>query len=207
MPNDKSDALSNVDVAVYALAILGGAEKTINTEQIAAKCFELAAARFSWVLPAYRCKWPDKEIVRTALEDGKKEANGALVQGKHARDTSKDGWRITPKGVEWIKKNKTRIAKALKQKVPTLPKREAERFTKRLRADTAFKHFKETGSLYGVSSYMFTDMLGCAPDASNDIIGEKFSRLFATVKLVNDVDLIRFLEACERTFSDLIEIH
>ncbi len=207
MLNDKSDALSNVDIAVYALAILGGAERIIHTEQIAAKCFELANVRFSWVLPAYRGKWPDKEIVRTALEDGKKEINGALVQGKHARDTSKDGWRITPRGVEWITKNKGRIAKALKQKTPSLPKREAERFARKLRTDISFKHFKETGSLDGVSSYMFTDMLGCAPDASNDIIGEKFSRLFATAKLVNDVELIKFLEACEGTFSDLIKIH
>lgn len=70
----KTNEISNVDVAVYILATLGGAEKTVYSEHIAAKCYEVAPGRFSWRLPDYREKgWPDKYIVKTALEDAKKD--------------------------------------------------------------------------------------------------------------------------------------
>jgi len=204
MTNDKSEAVSNIDIAVYALAILGGVESNVHTEHIAAKCFELARVRFSWVLPIYRGKWPDKEIVRSALEDGKKETNGALVQGKHARDTSKDGWRVTPKGVEWITKNKGRIARALKQKEPSLPKREAERFIKKIKRDQFFKYFQERHSLGDTPQYMFTDMLVCAPDAARNIIKQKFEHVYANAELVGDTEILDFLKACKEKFRDLI---
>jgi hypothetical protein len=138
------------------------------------------------------------------LEDAKKKAYGALVEGTYALDLSKDGWRMTPKGIEWITKNKVRISEALKCKTPTLPKRDADRFARKLRTEPAFKHFTKTGGLDGVSSYMFTDMLGCAPDASSDIILQKFNRLLATAKLADDGDVIDFLEGCKSTFSNLL---
>jgi len=53
------ESLTNVDIVVYVTAVLGGAEKKVYSEVIAAKCFELDPARFSWRLPDYR-KWPDK---------------------------------------------------------------------------------------------------------------------------------------------------
>jgi len=204
MARRKAESLSNVDVVVYGLATLSGAGKTVHSEKIADKCFELSPSRFSWRLPEYRGKWPDKYIVKTALEDAKKKEHGALVEGTYALELSKDGWRITPEGVEWINKNKARIAEALKQKEPTLPKRDAERFTKKLRADACFKYFERKGSLEEVSSYMFTDMLGCSPDASRDIIRRKFDRLLATAKLVNDVEVIRFLDTCASAFSSIL---
>jgi len=176
MTNDKSEAVSNIDIAVYALAILGGVESNVHTEHIAAKCFELARVRFSWV----------------------------LVQGKHARDTSKDGWRVTPKGVEWITKNKGRIARALKQKEPSLPKREAERFIKKIKRDQFFKYFQERHSLGDTPQYMFTDMLVCAPDAARNIIKQKFEHVYANAELVGDTEILDFLKACKEKFRDLI---
>jgi hypothetical protein len=204
MKEDQPHPISNVDIVVYTLATLAGAEKTIHSEDIAAKCFELSPSRFSWRLPQYRGRWPDKYIVKTALEDAKKKLYGALVQGTYALDLSKDGWRITPEGVEWLAKNKVRVARALKQKPLILPKRDAERFTKKLRADVCFKHFQQKGSLEGLSSYMFTDMLACSPDASKDIIKRKFDRLLATAKLVNDKEVIAFLDACTSAFSSIL---
>jgi hypothetical protein len=52
----KAAELSNVDVAVNMLASLGGAEKTIYSEHIAAKCYEAAPPRFSWRLSEYAKK-------------------------------------------------------------------------------------------------------------------------------------------------------
>ena len=78
----KPSEVSNVDIVVYVLGLLGGAEKTVYSEEVAAKCYEVAPTRFSWRLPAYRAKgWPDKYVVKTALEDAKKDKYGALVDG------------------------------------------------------------------------------------------------------------------------------
>jgi len=61
--------ISNIHIAVYALTDLGGAERTVPSEDIAARCYELAPERFGWRREPYRSKgWPDKYTARFALE-------------------------------------------------------------------------------------------------------------------------------------------
>jgi hypothetical protein len=202
-----NEELSNIDIALFALYKLGGTSKKVHTEHIAWEAYQLARERFSWRLPEFRDRFPDKSPVRFALEQAKKEEHGKLVDGRAGGDIGRpelEGWRFTAKGAEWIRGNEIRIAKALKQKKPGLPKREAESFARKLRADDCFKHFQRQGDLNETSSYMFTDMLDCAPDASKEIIRERFDRLLATAKLVNDEDIIRFLEACAKSFIALL---
>jgi len=111
----RNSAITNLDIAVYALAKLNGAEKKVKSEDIAAKCYELSPSRFSWRLALYREKgWPDKYIVKTALEDTKKEKNGGLVEGSYSLDLSKDGWQLTLAGAAWFRSNTKRIEKGLK---------------------------------------------------------------------------------------------
>ena len=76
------------------------------------KCFELFPSSFSWVkYPNY----PDKDIVRVALTDARKERYGGRVEGragtkrglssKTNRDPIEDGWILTSRGREWIRVN------------------------------------------------------------------------------------------------------
>ena len=51
---------------------------------------------------------------------------------------------------------------------------------------------------------MFTDMLVCAPDASKNIIKQKFEQLYTNAELVNDLEILEFLRACKKIFSDLV---
>lgn len=83
-----------LEVAVCALHLLNGAQKSIDHEDIAIKCHELAPELFAWR------KYPEQvnlELVRVSLSDAKKEKNGALVSG-----SGRDGWRLTPAGVTWL---------------------------------------------------------------------------------------------------------
>lgn len=57
-----SKELSNNDVVVYAIFKLGSIERKIHTEDIAMECFKLSPEKFSWTLPKYFRKYPDKEI-------------------------------------------------------------------------------------------------------------------------------------------------
>ncbi len=162
--------LSNIDIALFALYRLGGISRKVHTEHIAWEAYQLAKGRFSWRLPEFREKFPDKSPVRFALEQAKKKEHGKIVTGRAGGDINRpelEGWCFTPQGAEWIRKNESRIAKALEQKAPNLRKLEADKFVRKLRADTCFRHFQLKGNLEEVSSYMFTDMLGCAPDASS----------------------------------------
>jgi hypothetical protein len=200
--------LSNMDIALFALYKLGGTSKKVHTENVAWEAYKLAKERFSWRLPEFREKgFPDKTPVRFALEQAKKKENGKLVTGRAGGDINRpelEGWRFTPQGAEWIKKNEDRISKALKQKAPALPKLEAERFIKQLKSDPSFTSFIRNGNLDEVSSYMFTDMLACAPDAPKEIIKQKFERLLTTANLVNDKEITTFLKACEIKFSQFV---
>ncbi|MCI0453969.1 MAG: hypothetical protein L0Y68_03105 [Candidatus Dadabacteria bacterium] len=200
--------LSNIDIALFALYKLGGISKKIHTESVAWEAYHLAKERFSWRLPEFKEKgFPDKTPVRFALEQAKKKENGRLVSGRAGGDINRpelEGWRLTPQGADWIKKNESRILNALKQRAPDLPKLVAERFIRQLKNDPCFVSFNKNGNLNEVTSYMFTDMLACAPDASKEIIKQKFERLLTTANLSNDKEILKFLEASENKFGYLI---
>jgi len=51
---------------------------------------------------------------------------------------------------------------------------------------------------------MFTDMLACAPDASKEIIRQKFERILSTANLVNDKEILQFLDACAKKFAQML---
>lgn len=200
--------LSNIDIALFALYKCGGISKKIHTEHIAWEAYNLAKERFSWRLPEFKGKgFPDKTPIRFALEAAKKKENGKLVTGRAGGDINRpelEGWRFTPEGAEWIKKNEDRILQALKHGAPDMPKLEAERFIKQLKNDPVFISFIKNRNLDSVSSYMFTDMLACAPDASKEIIKHKFEHLLTTATLVNDREIRQFLKACVTKFAELI---
>ena len=200
--------LSNMDIALFALYKIGGVSKKVHTEEIAWESYQLAKEKFSWCLPKFRkLGFPDKTTVRYALEQAKKKENGKLVTGRAGRDASGEleGWRLTPQGVVWVKENEPRILKGLKEKAPDAPKRQAERFIKKIKADPFFKYFQEKKNLDEASQYMFTDMLVCSPDASRDIITQKFEQLFSNAQVINDTEIINFLKACRQKFNDLIK--
>jgi hypothetical protein len=203
----KSNDVTNVEIVVYALAILRGAERSVHTEDIAAKCYELAPSSFSWRLAPYRDKgWPDKYIVKTALEDAKKE-DRALVEGAYALDVAKDGWRLTPKGARWFGHDAKRIENTLdlQPSKSLISKLERQRFLKQLRSQPLYKEFSKNGALHDSTKYNFTDMLNCSPDASKEVIALKFNRLRSTAELVGDQDINLFLEVCSEAFSDLLK--
>jgi len=199
--------LSNMDIALFALYKRGGISQKVHTEEIAWEAYQLAKERFSWRLPKFRqMGFPDKTPVRFALEQAKRKENGKLVSGRSGGDAGGEleGWCFTSQGAIWIKENETRIVDNLKQKSPSVPKREAERFIKKIKIDAFFKYFQEKGNLDEASQYMFTDMLVCAPDASKNIVKQKFGQLYSNAQLVSDSEILDFLEACKRKFGDLI---
>ena len=88
-------SVSQTEVVTLATYLLGGAQKAIDTEDIAVEAHRLAPGRFSWK------KYPDQinlELVRVYLSDAKKSDKGVLLLG-----SGRTGWRLTQRGLKWAK--------------------------------------------------------------------------------------------------------
>lgn len=202
----EEDAVSNVDVVILVLSDLGGVDRVIHSEEVAARAFRAAPARFGWRIEKYRkLGWPDKYVAKTALEDAKKPENGELVEGSYALDLAKDGWRLTPAGVRWIRENADRIRRTLSLGAPPeIPKKDADRFLRGIKEQKLFRDFNRVGALEASAIYRFADLLSCSPDASPDVISAKFRRLRAIAERAQDRQVNEFFDACEETFSQFL---
>lgn len=203
-----NEELSNLDVALYALYKLGGAAKKIHTELIAWEAYNFSKERFSWSLPEFRKRgFPDKTAVRYALETGKKLK---YLQGRAGKDKSgseSEGWRFTPIGLEWYLKNENRIQKdigAEKSVSTTIQRHEADRFIKKIQSNKIYKLYKATHEIEGATVYDFTDMLNCSPDASLNIIRQKFSIIKTMALAINNIEIQEFLKKCEVKYQEIL---
>jgi hypothetical protein len=82
-----------------AVGCLGGMRKKVYTEEIIVKALEWNPKEFSWSLEKYR-KFPDKEAARGPLFNARDDFK--LVTGAYSRDLTKDGWRLTKKGFQFL---------------------------------------------------------------------------------------------------------
>lgn len=202
-----SKDLSNVDVVLLSLLKLGGTTQKVHTESLAWDAYQAAKERFSWSLPEFiKKRFPDKTTVRYALESAKKMG---LVRGRAGKDkggTEKEGWQLTPQGVEWILKNEKRISTALniKSVSQSLPIHKAKRIIRNIRSHKTFTKFKRDGSLVEVDKYDLIDLLNCSPDASVKVIKIKFDLLKNAITLTEDSELKQFISKIERKFPKLL---
>lgn len=94
---DKKDLtpLTQAELVTWAVYLLGGAQKRVDTEDVAIKVFDLAPKRFSWR------KYPDQinlELVRVYLSAAKDVEHGELLVG-----SGRTGWSLTRKGLMWVR--------------------------------------------------------------------------------------------------------
>ena len=87
--------ITHAELVTWAVYLLGGDQKRIDTEDVAVKAFQLAPRRFSWR------KYPKQinlELVRVYLSDAKKTEHGELLTG-----SGRTGWSLTQKGLQWLR--------------------------------------------------------------------------------------------------------
>jgi hypothetical protein len=91
----KLSELSNAQLAVIAVARLGGETWAVDTEDIAVELGKFAQKRFCWrKYPEYL----DLHVVRVALADAKRVDPPLLTGG------IKDGWMLSLDGFQWVTK-------------------------------------------------------------------------------------------------------
>ena len=198
--------LSDKDIAVYALHLLGGWQKRVHTEDVALKCYELAPSKFSWVkYPQH----PDATPARFALEAAKKQKYGALVRGESERKrTSKNigGWMLTVNGIEWVKENRKRIEDYLGKHVPTGDRLPANRKLKGLTESAAFRRFRDRGEQAEVSHAEFAESLVCTVNTTAEVLNDRLDQLNSIAEELKRDDIKSYVDFCRKRFGSLLGI-
>ena len=190
--------LSNIDVALFALYRRGGAQRPIETEDIALECWTLAPEKFSWKkYPEY----PESEPARSALFDAAKPKYGKLVRGRNKRT----GWMLTVAGIDYVRarlKGLEPLASGEKKVVSQ--RREQDRYFTSLEKEPAYRKFVETKSCESIARHEFTQFLRCSLDASQSVLRDRIERVKARAREANRVDFLAFLAACEQHFAGML---
>lgn len=202
--------LSNIDIVVYALFLLGGWHERVHTEDIALKCFELAPSKFSWIkYPNY----PDNHTAYLSLGDAKKHKYGSLVEGESERKKEKatkgiprfGGWKLTINGVEWLETNKARIESALGKRATIGKRLDSDRKLRELIDSMGFRKFLRDGEHADISHAEFAESLVCTVNTPPETLNERLSQLFATAELLKRDDVKRYLNYCNDKFSTILK--
>lgn len=190
--------LTNIDIAIYALCLLGGTERKIDTEDVTLKCFQLAPERFSW---RKRPDLPGGIPTLYALQDARRERNGSLVRGG-----VKGGWMLTPAGIDRVRSLLPVLEDLASGEMRgTLKPREGvQRFFHQLGTHTAYETFLRSGSCDKVKPYEFTDFLNCTVDSGPEILRDRLEAVRALAYDARREDILRFLQACEQRFGDML---
>ena len=94
-------SVTHAELVTWAVYLLGGDQKRIDTEDVAVRAFQLAPKRFSWR------KYPEQinlELVRVYLSDAKKPEHGGLLTG-----SGRTGWSLTRKGLVWLRSARSKL--------------------------------------------------------------------------------------------------
>ena len=190
--------LSNIDVALFALYRLGGAQHPIDTEDIAIECWTLAREKFSWKkYPQY----PESEPARSALFDAAKPKYGKLARGRNKRT----GWMLTVAGIDYVRARLTALELLVSggRKVVS-QRREQDRYFANLEREPAYKKFLESKSCELIQPHEFTQFLRCSLDSSQSVLRDRIERVKARAREANRDDFLEFLAACEQHFAGML---
>ena len=171
------------------------------------KCFELFPSSFSWVkYPDY----PDKDIVRVALTDARKERYGGRVEGragtkrglssKTNRDPIEDGWILTSRGREWIRVN----LKNLERITGTIGSKEHRqkllKQLKKIRDHRLFIQYADSTERFYPMIGDIADLLRCRVDAESEIWQSRFDRIRSQAESAGHSDVLDFINKCEQAY-------
>lgn len=208
VPVPHADRPSNRELVVYALQQVGGGLRRIHTEDVALKCHELFPGSFSWTRHP---ELPDKDIVRVALTDARKEQFGTFVEGRAGQTKGKtatthrapiaDGWILTEAGLAFLNEHGSRLAAfagttGQKDHRQTVLKR-----VRRYKEHPLFNAFRDDPSVFVAPIGQLAELMRCRVDASPQIWMRRFESARLVVAATEDAELQEFVEQLEVSYQ------
>ena len=202
------DPVPNRYLVVYALSLLGGETAHVHTEDIALKCHELFPESFSWTkYPQY----PDKDIVRVALTDARKEQYGALVDGRTGQKTGQtartarrptlDGWTLTSAGIRWLRKNLDRLTYPEGKATLKQHRQKTLQQLKRVKDHELYSRFLQEGDRFSPSIGEMAELLRCRVDAAPHIWEQRLQSIRRKAEVAEQGDVTRFVDICTEAYE------
>lgn len=175
--------VSNSELFVWALYLLGGADRDVDVEEIYLKCFEIAPARLSW---RTRSDLPDYKKTAKALQSV--EADTDFIQRPH-----KYARRLTKNGIEWVEANYKQLEKHYgRENVPPPETNRYLQHSRQIKGHPVWEHFQNKN--FENVLHLVADALECSPASPENIWQSRFADLERISKLLNDDEMRNFTE-------------
>jgi len=182
---------NNQDVFVWALYLLGGADKDIDVEEIYLKCFELAPARLGW---RTHPEIPDYKKTAKALQCIEATTHVGLLHRPH-----KYSRRLTLEGIKWVEAYRAILEKNYSKAIVRASKttNQHERRRHELKKSDAWNKFMIDPSTVEMSDVAAA--LQCSAASPISIWVGRINDLRRTGDLLSDESIM--------DFADFIEAH
>lgn len=196
---------SNRELVVYGLEQSGGGVRRVHTEDVALKCHELFPDAFSWTRHP---KLPDKDIVRVALTDARKDRYGALVTGRAGQARGKsakanpDGWMLTEAGVAFLKKHGARLTAFARSADKKDHRQTVLKQLRRIKEHPLFREYRRDPDGFYAPVGRLAELMRCRVDAESQVWRKRFQSARLVIAASEDKTLSDFLQKLEQSYQD-----
>lgn len=184
-----SDSPNNQDALVFALYLLGGADKDVDVEDMFLKCHELAPARLSW---RTRPDLPDYKKVSKALQSVEASTHVGLFH-----HTNQYARRLTLDGNRWVE-TYISILERVYSKAPVQASKNTnmhERKRQEIKNSQVWVLFKESPANIGIED--FASVLQCSAASSQTTWASRVHDVKRAADVLQDQELMQFAQLVE----------
>ena len=184
-----SESPNNQDALVYALYLLGGADKDVDVEDMFLKCHELAPARLSW---RTRPDLPDYKKVSKALQSVEASTHVGLFH-----HTNQYARRLTLDGNRWVE-TYISILERVYSKAPVQASKNTnmhERKRHEIKNSQVWVLFKESPANIGIED--FASVLQCSAASSQATWASRVHDVKRAADVLQDQELMQFAQLVE----------
>ena len=184
-----SESPNNQDALVFALYLLGGADKDVDVEDMFLKCHELAPARLSW---RTRPDLPDYKKVSKALQSVEASTHVGLFHhtNQYARRLTLDGNRCVETYIS--------ILERVYSKAPVQASKNTnmhERKRHEIKNSQVWVLFKESPANIGIED--FASVLQCSAASSQTTWASRVHDVKRAADVLQDQELMQFAQLVE----------
>ena len=184
-----SESPNNQDALVFALYLLGGADKDVDVEDMFLKCHELAPARLSW---RTRPDLPDYKKVSKALQSVEASTHVGLFH-----HTNQYARRLTLDGNRWVETYMS-ILERVYSKAPVQASKNTnmhERKRHEIKNSQVWVLFKESPANIGIED--FASVLQCSAASSQATWASRVHDVKRAADVLQDQELMQFAQLVE----------
>ena len=184
-----SDAANNQDVFLWALYILGGADRDVDVEDIYLKCFDMAPARLGW---RTQPKLPDYKKTSKALQSVEATTHVGLIHRPHQYSR-----RLTIEGIKWVEAYREILERVYsKQAVAASANTNMfERSRQSIKESSSWQVFISDPSLLDVAD--LAALLRCTATSPQETWKSRILDLRRAADVLQDAQLSEFAKAVE----------